>query len=137
MLKLLKFSGRERRAKLWQLILISTILAATASYLDEAYIAEWRGFLPGETDAGSPLFFTVLAVLAWPVIATAVRRLHDHNMSGWWLLIGFTSLVVIFLINFLNGTDLIPLISWYSALGLIPLIYWFVKKAPKDKNRFG
>lgn len=113
MIKMLKFSGRARRARLWQLILIGTGLAALASYLDEAYIAEWRGFLPGESDAGSPLFFATLALFAWPILATAVRRLHDHDKSGWWLLIGLT------------------------GIGLIPLVYWFITKAPKGANRFG
>lgn len=137
MLKLLKISGRARRSQFWQLVLIGAALAALASYLDEAYIAEWRGFLPGETDAGSPLFFTVLAVFAWPVIAIAARRLHDHNMSGWWLLLGFVGLGAIFLMNLVKGTELLPLISWYSAVGLIPLMYWFLKRGPNDTNRFG
>lgn len=112
MLKLLKFKGRAKRAKLWQLILIGGALAALASYLDEAYIAEWRGYLPGESDAGSPSFFTILVIFTWPIVATAVRRLHDHDKSGWWLLIGFT------------------------GIGFIPLLYWFVMKAPKETNRF-
>lgn len=113
MLKLLKFSGRAKRAKFWQLILIGVILAILGSYLDETYIAEWRGFLPGESDAGSPLFFAILALLVWPIIATAVRRLHDHNKSGWLILIGLT------------------------GIGLIPLLYWFIMKAPDETNRFG
>lgn len=113
MLKLLKFSGRAKRARLWQLILIGSALAALSSFLDVVYIAEWLDYLPGESDAGSPLFFTVLAVLVWPIIATAVRRLHDHDKSGWWLLIGFT------------------------GIGLVPLLYWFIIKAPKETNRFG
>ena len=33
-----------------------------------------------------------LAVLL-PFLAVAVRRLHDTNRSGWWLLIGFLPLV--------------------------------------------
>lgn len=113
MLKFFKFTGRSRRAKLLQLVLITALLAALGSYLDEAYIAEWRGFLPGESDAGSPLFFIVLAVMAWPLIATMVRRLHDHNKSGWYLLIAFT------------------------GIGILPLLLWFLTKGNKQPNKFG
>ena len=45
--------------------------------------------------------------------ALAVRRLHDLNKSGWWLLIGLT------------------------IIGLIPLIIWLASVGENKKNRFG
>ena len=49
-----------------------------------------------------------------PSLAVGVRRLHDTDRSGWWLLIG-----------------LIPLI------GLIVLIVFFVMDSQPGQNRFG
>ena len=49
-----------------------------------------------------------------PSLGVAVRRLHDTDRSGWWLLIG-----------------LIPLI------GLIVLIVFFVMDSQPGQNRFG
>jgi len=49
-----------------------------------------------------------------PNIAIAVRRLHDTDRSGWWLLLG-----------------LIPLV------GAIILIIWFCGKGTDGPNRFG
>ena len=49
-----------------------------------------------------------------PSLAVAVRRLHDTNRSGWWLLIG-----------------LIPVI------GLIVLIVFFVQDSDKVDNDYG
>ena len=49
-----------------------------------------------------------------PGIAVSVRRLHDRDKSGWWLLIGF-----------------IPLI------GGILLLVWMVMEGDRGDNRFG
>jgi uncharacterized membrane protein YhaH (DUF805 family) len=54
-----------------------------------------------------------LAVLL-PGIAIAVRRLHDLDRSGWWILLA-----------------LIPLV------GAIILLIWFCSKGTEGPNRFG
>ncbi len=58
------------------------------------------------------LLFALAVFLPW--IAVNVRRLHDLDRSGWWLLLG-----------------LIPLI------GHIVLIVWFCGKGTEGPNRFG
>ncbi len=62
------------------------------------------------------MFLPVLVVLAViiPTIAVGIRRLHDIDKSGWWLLIG-----------------LVPFVG-----GLI-LIYFFVQKGTTGPNQFG
>ena len=55
----------------------------------------------------------MLAVLI-PFLAVGVRRLHDTNRSGWWLLIGF-----------------VPLI------GSIVLIVFFVQDSQPGENQYG
>ncbi|MEM9278623.1 MAG: DUF805 domain-containing protein, partial [Pseudomonadota bacterium] len=66
-----------------------------------------------DQDAAQPLSMALLVVYVIPTITAAVRRLHDSDKSGWWLLIGFT------------------------VIGLIPLIFYFVKGGKKGDNRFG
>lgn len=53
-----------------------------------------------------------LAVLI-PVVAVAVRRLHDLDKSGWWLLIAVT------------------------IIGAFVLLYWFIQPGTRGPNRFG
>jgi uncharacterized membrane protein YhaH (DUF805 family) len=48
-----------------------------------------------------------------PGIAVTVRRLHDINKSGWWILIAFT------------------------VVGIIPLIYWYCQPGTPGKNQYG
>ncbi len=47
-------------------------------------------------------------IVLWPFIATSVKRLHDLNRSGWWLLLNLIPLIgnimVGFLLTFIPGT---------------------------------
>ena len=49
-----------------------------------------------------------------PGISVGVRRLHDTDRSGWWLLLVF-----------------VPII------GVLVLLYWFVSRGTQGTNRFG
>lgn len=87
------FEGRAGRAEYWWFFLanliISLVLQAIAGASDALFILA--------------LVYS-LAVLI-PGLAVAVRRLHDTNKSGWWILISLVPLVgVIVLIVFL-ATD--------------------------------
>jgi uncharacterized membrane protein YhaH (DUF805 family) len=47
-------------------------------------------------------------LLAWPCIAVSVKRLHDYDFSGWWLLINLVpavgSLITLIANGFVPGT---------------------------------
>ena len=63
--------------------------------------------------------FTNVVLLPWYVFSSiaglslAARRLHDVNKSGWWILIFFT------------------------IVGMLFLLYWHCKKGDAGDNRFG
>jgi uncharacterized membrane protein YhaH (DUF805 family) len=95
------FTDRACRSEYWYWVLFAVIGAIVARAID--YVI------------GAPIVYTVfgLAVLI-PNIAIGVRRLHDLDRSGWWLLL-----------------SLIPLV------GAIILIVWFCGKGTDGPNRFG
>src|SRR5690554_2296031 len=102
------FSGRARRSEYWYFFLFNMIIAFVLGFID--------GFAGlGDPEAGIGILGSIysLAVLI-PSIAVGVRRLHDTDRSGWWLLIG-----------------LIPLI------GAIVLIVFFVLDGSQGDNGFG
>jgi hypothetical protein len=67
-----------------------------------------------ETDIEhSPVNSIVSLLVLLPSLAVSVRRLHDINRSGWWLLIGVT------------------------IIGIFPLIFWAAKESDIGDNRFG
>jgi len=47
-------------------------------------------------------------LLAWPCIAISVKRLHDYDFRGWWMLVNFVpavgSLVMLIANGFVPGT---------------------------------
>jgi len=84
------FKGRARRKEYWMFVLFNLIIALVLGLIERL--------------VGGPGILTNLYSLAVliPGLAVAVRRLHDTNRSGWWILIGLVPLVgVIILIVFL------------------------------------
>ena len=63
---------------------------------------------------GSPLATLFWLATIIPDLAVTVRKLHDTDSSGWWILLG-----------------LIPFI------GIIVLIVWWCQKGTRGYNRFG
>jgi uncharacterized membrane protein YhaH (DUF805 family) len=108
--KYVEFGGRARRAEYWWFVLFSVLVGIVTSILDIALGTDFEGSV---TSSG---LFSLIANLALflPSLAVAVRRLHDLDRSGWWILIG-----------------LIPLI------GVIVLLVFFVQDGTPGPNRFG
>jgi uncharacterized membrane protein YhaH (DUF805 family) len=101
-----QFSGRSSRSEYWFFMLFTTIIAVIISIFDALGSPRLNNF---------SVFSLIwsLAVLL-PQIAVGIRRLHDLEKSGWWLLI-----------------TLIPLI------GAIVFIIWCCTEGTEGDNRFG
>ena len=93
--------GRARRKEYWMFFLVYLAILIVASVLDSII---GLGLIGG---------LVALAHLL-PSICVGVRRLHDINRSGWWLLVA-----------------LVPFIGWIIAL------YWAVKAGDSGGNNFG
>lgn len=97
------FEGRASRSEYWWFCLFQVILGCVVSVL----------FSFSQT-----LYLTMSGVvnlaLLLPSLGLSVRRLHDTNHSGWWLLIG-----------------LVPFI------GLIVLLVWFIQDSEHHPNQYG
>ncbi|WP_312242612.1 DUF805 domain-containing protein [Pantoea sp.] len=99
--------GRARRKELWMFILINLLISLALSAIDQ--LLGLRIF----RDEGLLATLYSIAVLL-PSVAVGVRRLHDLDRSGWWLLL-----------------SLIPL------LGSLLLLIYFCFKGTEGGNRFG
>lgn len=100
--KYASFSGRARRKEYWYFILCTFILGIIASIIGVAL------------DIGYLLNDAINLVLFLPSLGVAIRRLHDVNRSGWWFLIIFTIIGVIFYIIWL-ATDTKPEVNKWGA----------------------
>ncbi|WP_433571824.1 DUF805 domain-containing protein [Streptomyces sp. CA-251247] len=75
------FNGRARRQEYWMFMLFSVITSAVLWVLD---------MVIGTSPVIVAIYF--LAVFL-PSLGVTIRRLHDTDRSGWWILIYFVPLV--------------------------------------------
>ncbi len=91
------------------------------------------------------LFLWSLFILV-PNIAVAVRRLHDTNRSGWWLLAPIAPYVVgvlgMIMAAALPDLAMVAMVIWLVAmlaafgLGIMLLVFYFLE-GTRGPNRFG
>lgn len=125
-----EFKGRSRRLEFWGFALLNSIVMAILAGLafstglsHRALIqsAPFTGNLGGATTA----LFAILGMYGLatliPGIAVNVRRLHDRDMSGWWLP-GFMLL------------GLLPFVGWISSIAYVVLMFL---PGTSGANRFG
>jgi len=102
--KYAQFSGRSRRREYWFFVLFNFIVALALGIVDAAI---GLGFEESRMGVLSGLY-TLVALI--PGIAVSVRRLHDTNRSGWWLLVSLVPIVgiIILLVFYLQDSDAGP-----------------------------
>ena len=103
------FKGRSSRSEFWYFVLFITVVGLTFDYFDARILGVPYLDYDGYGVLGS--IFTLITVI--PGLSVNIRRLHDINRTGWWVLLSFT------------------------VIGLIPLIYWACLKGDEAQNRFG
>jgi uncharacterized membrane protein YhaH (DUF805 family) len=164
---LFRFDGRINRALLWQALLI-VILLATVLGIIGAAINVFNGHRSAATtlifsldfnldalfNAVDPRSYRLLAsadrttlifkifgtpLFLWIYLATAAKRLHDRDRSGWWMIPFF---VVPGLFD--QFSDLLPKSRWIlpftlaaSVLWLWGLVEMYCLRGTSGANRFG
>jgi uncharacterized membrane protein YhaH (DUF805 family) len=108
------FSGRAPRSAYWFWGLWILILNVISGVIDELTVVVfgWNQIRIGDDEFGPVAILFMLAVTL-PCLAVSVRRLHDTDRRGWWMLLALT------------------------VLGNIFLLYWFCLKGTAGPNRFG
>ena len=99
------FTARAARSEFWFWFLFAVLASIAAGLID-------LGLFPRAEI--SPINTLVGLALFLPGLAVSVRRLHDLDRSGWWILLIF-----------------IPII------GVIVLIIWDCMRGTVGPNRFG
>lgn len=86
------FSGRSRRKEYWMYILGLWIAIIVASIVDG--VLGMTGMIGG---VYGPLTAIVYLGTLIPTIAVAVRRVHDSDKSGWFVLVPIYNLILMFI----------------------------------------
>ena len=96
------FDGRASRPAYWWWFLFALLAGVAAGILDAAL-------------GSDPLLRVIVGLgLLLPGLSVAIRRLHDTDRSGWWVLIG-----------------LIPIVGW------IVLLVFYLRAGDPGENQYG
>ena len=118
---LFSFQGRMRRRDFWLASLGVTVAAVAISMIarlfphDDVAVVSFSPDVLLQVVLGSGTLLAMIVLLAWPSVAVMIKRAHDRNHSGWWLLF----LLVPF----------VGLLYWLIDLGLLD--------GTKVANRYG
>jgi len=142
-----KFSGRATRAENWWWVLFTVLAGIVLAVLDTL-----TGTMGMFGDSGLLGGLFELGVIV-PSIALGVRRLHDINRTGWWLLLvlGFFPIAAIgggillvsfslldnFLILTVLGFAMVIGGGILGLIGIIVLIVWAIKQGDTGPNKYG
>lgn len=91
--KYFEFRGRASRKAYWMFVLVHVIIVIILSILDNTFNLATK-------DGSGLLASTYGLLVALPSIALGVRRMHDSNHKGWWMLLP----IVNFIMMFFRGT---------------------------------
>lgn len=107
----IKFNGRSCRTEARYFLIFNIVIGLTAGVID-ILMAFTIEIIPGM----STFMLTELTrgILILPNLSLGIRRLHDINKSGRWMLLLFT------------------------IVGIIPMLYWmYFKKGDQSENNYG
>lgn len=96
------FKDRSSRGAFWYIVLLALIINVLLPLC--SYWAAPEVLVPV-----TALYFLIIVI---PSLALKIRRLHDVNKSGWWLLIAFT------------GIGYFILLYWYCCRGTLGANYY-------------
>lgn len=93
------FRGRSSRREFWWAMLFHTIVTLIIVIVDSAVFRRYRD--PQGLLVQIYFFATLL-----PLIAVQVRRLHDTNKSGWWVLLSLVPVLnIVYIVWLATGGD--------------------------------
>ena len=98
------FKGRASRSEYWYWYLFVLLLSLCTQLFDFAAFPH---------SVWSPTNTVTSLVVLLPGWAVFVRRLHDVNRSGWWMLLVLT------------------------VIGIFVLLYWLTKNSDQGENSYG
>ncbi len=153
-----EFSGRSRRKEYWMFVLgmvlfymvlvILMIALMGGAILNAAAGLEadgtagagagagMMGAMLGGGIIGIVILLTWLALLI-PSIAVGVRRLHDIDRTGWWLMLGYGPYILSVVLAMAGSAELAAIFNLLSMIGFIVLLVFAVMPGTRGPNRFG
>jgi uncharacterized membrane protein YhaH (DUF805 family) len=142
------FSGRSSRAEFWFFVLFVFILSVVANVLDVVLL--------GSYGYGAAVLSSLVSLIHFiPSLSVSVRRLHDIDRTGWWIMLAFVPVAGLIVamggsVMMMFGGGEIDGMSGLAAMGtglmltaliflivLIVLLVFYCTPSTPGPNRYG
>ena len=136
--KYVDFKGRAPRAEYWWYTLAVIVAAIIVSVIE--------GMLGLGASVGpyGPVSLILMLALLLPGLGVTVRRLHDTNRSGWWILVAVIPYVILGFMaagavasGDMAGLATAGLFSLVALVGAIVLLVFMVLPGTRGPNNYG
>ena len=127
-----EFSGRSRRKEYWMYVLLLVIVGLVVGVVEG--IVGLNGMIGGLYGPLSALFLLATFI---PSLAVGIRRLHDTNRSGWWMLIGVSPYVASAVLLYSGDLALAGILGFVALAGAIVLLVFLVLEGTRGPNQYG
>lgn len=147
------FRGRSQAAELWMWILFLFLVSIVTVVLDNQLGLGGGGDVGRQVPGAlGVLLYLKAGLLTWtfwllalvPHLAVQVRRLHDSDRTGWWVLLPLGTYLVTLLVLMIGAASrsvtmmmIGGLFSLLSLAGPITLIVFYCLDGTRGVNRFG
>lgn len=151
-----EFSGRSRRKEYWMFFLGVVLFYLVLITLMVLLMGgAMLGALQGADTGGGPAagagmmgamlgggIIGILILLSWlalliPSIAVGIRRLHDIDRTGWWLMLGYGPSILSTILAMAESVELAAIFNLLSMIGFIVLLVFAVLPGTRGPNRYG
>lgn len=100
---LLTWEGRIGRYEYWVMFVVPYVIASLVLSFIDVFLGTYH------EDSGAGLLSGVFTIVAiWPSLMVGIKRCHDRNRSGWFLLLSFLPVIgwiwLLIELGFLRGT---------------------------------
>jgi uncharacterized membrane protein YhaH (DUF805 family) len=144
-----EFSGRSRRKEYWMFVLgiilldvVWVVLASATGGLAAATIGpdgtppSMAGMMMGMGFIGL-IFAIIFLGLLIPSLAVTVRRLHDVDRTGWWVLAPYGPMILAGVFIAMGSATLAMLLYLIGLVAGLALLIFMFMEGTKGPNRFG
>lgn len=117
------FSGRSRRKEYWMFVLFNLLISIVLSILDNALGLDNISTFGGTVFRNNGIIGSIYSLILFvPSLAVGVRRLHDTNRSGWFLLLPFSPILLFFISPFLGKIGFVLIFMGFLTIIVFAIV---------------
>lgn len=133
-----QFSGRSRRKEFWLFTLFVILVSIVLGMIEVAMgLVEETADPMDMTGSYGPLSAIFSLAVLIPSIAVSVRRLHDINRAGWWILLPGLPYILMFVFMATGNLAMMGIFAIVALVLAIVLLVFYLLPGTNGPNAYG